>query len=72
MIDLFSLELISDIDNVPKQTIISPELTIKTHYESLDIAKSNTIFYLCFSLPEEITDADDRLDHILKKKENEE
>jgi len=27
------------------------ELSIKTHYEGLDIAQSNRIHYLCFSLP---------------------
>jgi tRNA (guanine-N7-)-methyltransferase len=30
---------------------IGPELHIKTHYESLDIAQSKRVHYLCFSLP---------------------
>ena len=46
---------------------VCPELNIKTHYESLDIAKSKKIFYLCFSLPEEIVNADEALDNFLKK-----
>ena len=72
VIDLYGLKLISDINNIYDQEIISPELKIKTHYEKLDIAKSNSIFYLCFSLPEKIIDADDELDLILKNKLNEE
>ncbi len=39
------------MDNVYAQDSISPELQIKTHYEALDIAGSNRIHYLCFSLP---------------------
>jgi tRNA (guanine-N7-)-methyltransferase len=46
--------LLSDIDDVYKQNEISKELMIKTHYESLDIAGSNKVHYLCFSLPESI------------------
>jgi len=30
---------------------LSDELKIKTHYEGLDIAQSNRIHYLSFSLP---------------------
>jgi tRNA (guanine-N7-)-methyltransferase len=30
----------------------SPEMDIKTHYESLDIAGSRKIHYICFSLPD--------------------
>ena len=33
---------------------ISPSLSIKTHYESLDIAGSNRIYYCCFSLPDSL------------------
>lgn len=72
VIDLYGLKLISDINNIHDQETISPELKIKTHYEKLDIAKSNSIFYLCFSLPEKIIDADMELDLILKNKLNEE
>ncbi|MEO6220497.1 MAG: tRNA (guanosine(46)-N7)-methyltransferase TrmB [Ginsengibacter sp.] len=70
-IELYGLNLITDIKNIPDQKKISPELMIKTHYENLDIAKSNCIFYLCFSLPEEIINADDELEHILKSAANE-
>ncbi len=72
VIQLYRFNVIADIENIHNQEIISPELKIITHYEKLDIAKSNSIYYLCFSLPETIIDADDELDNILKKKVNEE
>ena len=71
VIGLYNLALIFDADDVYKQETVSQQLNIKTHYESLDIAKSKRIFYLCFSLPDEISDKDDELDKILKIKENE-
>ena len=40
----------------------SRELQIKTHYESLDIAKSNTVHYLRFKINKELPiDLDDEL-----------
>lgn len=51
VINLHQLELIEDIDNVYALPEMPPELAIKTHYESLDIAKSNTVHYLQFKLP---------------------
>ena len=68
VIELYNLTINLDIDDVYNQGQISPELNIKTYYESLDIAKSKRIFYLNFSLPEIIVDKDDELDNILKKK----
>jgi tRNA (guanine-N7-)-methyltransferase len=38
-------------EDVYGQGIVEPSLSIKTHYESLDIAGSNRIYYCCFSLP---------------------
>lgn len=72
VIQLYGLNIITDIENIHSQEIISPELKIITHYEKLDIAKSHSIYYLCFSLPETIINADDEPDNILKKKVNEE
>ncbi len=66
VVELYTLNLIADIKNIHDQKEISPELMIKTHYEKLDIAKSNCIFYLCFSLPEKIIDADEELERLLK------
>ncbi len=71
VVELYGLNLIFDLNNINEQQDISPELKIKTHYEKLDIAKSNRIFYLCFSLPKTIRDVDDELDLILMKKANE-
>ena len=57
----------NDIDNVGHTVDPSPELTIKTHYESLDIAGSNRIHYLSFSLPENFPgkEHDDELKQLL-------
>lgn len=50
VIALYQLQLHVDFDNLYQQSSLAPELTIKTHYEGLDIAGSNRIHYLCFSL----------------------
>ncbi len=71
VVELYGLNLIHDIKNINDEKNISPELMIKTHYENLDIAKSNCIFYLCFSLPEKIINADEALEHMLKTATNE-
>ena len=51
VIELYQCNLHEDFDNLYQEGTIDPELQIKTHYESLDIAGSNRIHYLCFSLP---------------------
>ena len=66
VIELYDLKIASDINDLYKSSTISEELKIKTHYESLDIAKSNTIFYLCFTLPGIINDNDEKLNATLK------
>ena len=40
-----------DSDNIYDNEVVADELKIKTHYESLDIAQSNRIHHICFSLP---------------------
>jgi len=67
VIKLYQLVLISDVDDVHKDGKVSKELGIKTHYESLDIAESKRVFYICFSLPEKIINADGELNHFLKR-----
>lgn len=52
VIALYSLTVHTDIDHLHNQTELNDELRIKTHYEGLDIAQSNRIHYLSFSLPE--------------------
>ena len=65
VIDLYELKIVSDINDLYKDEISKEELKIKTHYESLDIANSNTVFYLCFALPEKINDNDKNLNAAL-------
>jgi tRNA (guanine-N7-)-methyltransferase len=54
IINLFELPLLEDMDNVYAGTNTKPELHIKTHYEGLDIAGSNRIHYLAFSINKEL------------------
>lgn len=54
VIDMYGCTLHEDSDNVYAMEHVKPELQIKTHYESLDIAGSNRIHYLAFSLPAEL------------------
>ncbi len=72
VIKLYHLPIICDIEDVNNQKEISEELKIKTYYEGLDIAKSNRIFYLCFSLPENIGENDELLSNLVKNNPNEE
>lgn len=69
VIDMFGLKLIEECDNVHAGPSVKPELKIITHYESLDIAESRKVFYLQFSLPDEIRMLDDQLQEILKHEE---
>ena len=66
VIDMYNLPIIADSDHVYEDESLSAELRIKTHYEGLDIAGSNRIFYLCFSLPQELRDNDEELSSLLK------
>jgi tRNA (guanine-N7-)-methyltransferase len=50
VINLYNLEVLVDYDNLYQQQNLAPELFIKTHYESLDIAQSNRIHYLQFKI----------------------
>jgi len=55
VIDLYELELLVDDDNIYSKGEVSAELSIKTHYEGLDIAGSNRIHYLRFRLNKELS-----------------
>jgi len=66
VIEMYGLNIIEDHDDVYKQPGIKEELKIKTHYESLDIAQSNTIHYLKFTLPAVIKNIDDQLQEQLR------
>lgn len=67
VIKLYHLQLIADISDVYKLEWVSEELAIKTHYEKLDIAKSNRIFYVCFSMPDNLKGNDEELTSLLKE-----
>ncbi len=71
VIGLYGCLLKKDSDNIYKEEAIADELKIKTHYESLDIAGSNRIHYLCFSLPENFPgkEKDNELKQLLKEHE---
>ena len=68
VIDLYNCQLHIDYDDAYIQPAITDDLKIKTHYESLDIAGSNRIHYLCFSLPDPLPgkEKDELLKKILK------
>jgi tRNA (guanine-N7-)-methyltransferase len=52
VIETYNCKLSKDIDDIYRDSEANDELKIKTHYESLDIAGSNRVHYLRFSLPE--------------------
>ena len=68
VIELYNCKTVTDIGNVFAMETVPDILKIKTHYESLDIAGSNRIHYLCFSLPENIPgkETDEELKQLLK------
>ena len=68
VIGLYDCILHTDLADVFREQEIPEELKIKTHYESLDIAGSNRIHYLCFSLPARIPgkEKDEELKQLLK------
>ncbi|HPZ88639.1 MAG TPA: tRNA (guanosine(46)-N7)-methyltransferase TrmB [Flavihumibacter sp.] len=52
VIEKYGCTLKEALDNLYADQPVSPELNIKTHYESLDIAGSNRVHYIRFSLPD--------------------
>ncbi len=70
VINLYELRLFTDCNDVYTKSNM-PELKIRTHYEGLDIARSNTIYYLQFTLPPTcLPFLDDVLQEELKQTEN--
>jgi len=65
VIELYGLTIIDDCNDVYNKSN-KKELKIKTHYEGLDIAQSNKIFYLQFKLPSNIINIDEQLQEELK------
>ena len=66
VIELYQLPVHTDTSDLYAQPITNPDLEIKTHYESLDIAGSSRIHYVCFSLPTDL--GNQALDSLLKEK----
>ncbi len=70
VINLYGLSLLEETENLYAAPLSSAELGIKTHYESLDIAQSNRIFYLKFRLDAVLpTDKDQTLKQLLSEQE---
>ncbi|MET0393050.1 MAG: tRNA (guanosine(46)-N7)-methyltransferase TrmB [Chitinophagaceae bacterium] len=67
VIGLYGCALHTDLDDVFAGKEVPAELHIKTHYEGLDIAGSNRIHYLSFSLPDQLAgkEKDDELKQLL-------
>ncbi|MDQ3846964.1 MAG: tRNA (guanosine(46)-N7)-methyltransferase TrmB, partial [Bacteroidota bacterium] len=63
VIQLYNCTLQQAVEDVYRLSHVKPELTIKTYYESLDIAGSKQVHYLSFSLPQQLPGTD--LDRIL-------
>lgn len=72
VISRYGLTLHEALEDVYAEGNPGPELAIQTHYEGLDIAKSNRIHYIRFSLPEKpLPDFDEELQVFLKETEHE-
>jgi tRNA (guanine-N7-)-methyltransferase len=79
VIELYGLTILEDIpdihagvagDGLINEGRVKEELKIRTHYESLDIAQSNRIHYICFALTEKpLPDKDDQLLERIKNEE---
>lgn len=59
VISLYELEIIEQSDHVYLEEKVKPELLIKTHYESLDIAQSNRVHYIQFRINKELPESKD-------------
>ena len=67
---MYGLNIVEDMEDAYSNPEISEELKIKTYYESLDIAQSNRVHYLKFTLPNEIPlDKDDELKALLREEQ---
>jgi tRNA (guanine-N7-)-methyltransferase len=68
--EMYHLTILEDIPDIQAGPM-KEDLKIKTHYESLDIAQSRRIHYICFTLPETtlLPDNDNRLMERIKNDE---
>jgi tRNA (guanine-N7-)-methyltransferase len=66
---MYHLPLLEDSADIHASPM-KEELSIRTHYEALDIAQSSRVHYLCFTLPEsELPDLDEILLERIKQEE---
>ena len=71
VIRMYGLRLETSLDDVQGEPVVDEELNIRTHYESLDIAGSQKIHYLRFSLPAEpLPDKDAELKEFIHEDES--
>ncbi|MEO5966703.1 MAG: tRNA (guanosine(46)-N7)-methyltransferase TrmB [Ferruginibacter sp.] len=70
VIQLFNLNLISENENIYADKEIDASLNIKTHYEKMDIARSNRTHYLSFTLPKILPQNEDELKAIIYETNN--
>lgn len=61
VINLFELSLLYSTSDLYAEKEVRAELQIKTHYEGLDIAGSNRIHYLCFSIDQPLPAEKDQI-----------
>ncbi len=71
VLDLYNCVTHEDNENVYEAEILSPALSIRTHYETLDISGSRKVHYLRFSLPAELpgTELDAKLKQLVNDEE---
>jgi tRNA (guanine-N7-)-methyltransferase len=70
VIEMYGLLLHERSANIYGESFVKEEWKIKTHYELLDIAKSNSVYYICFSLPPTPLPAlDEQLHQFVKENE---
>ena len=68
VIELYQLQTIDDKDDLYESENISEALSIKTHYENLDIAQSNKVHYLAFQLNAEFPkEKDEQLKELFRE-----
>lgn len=70
VIRLYELPLLQETDDVYRSGETNKELQIQTHYEKLDIAQSNKVHYLKFSIEKELPlEKDELLKQIIREQE---
>lgn len=72
VIENYDCQLHEDYEDVYQSESLPTELKIKTYYERLDIARSNRVHYLSFSLPSNLPgkEKDEELKQILKERDS--